>query len=312
VARAVGRSLYTEFDPGERRFAENRYYALNLSAFAPTLIEPELFGSVRGAFSDATDRVGWLEECGSSGGVNAVFLDEIGELDEAIQVKLLRLLQDRRYSRVGETRKVLREFKGKIIAATNRDLAAEMRAGRFRRDFYYRLCADVITTPGLRDQLADRPGDLPEIVRYVVRRRVLPSEGTRGEPLAGAEIDYLVAEVVAWIGHNLEVGYSWPGNFRELEQCVRNLMIRNDYQPPGVGQPEETGNPIEAFLRTVREGSLTSDALLGQYYALVLLRTGSYTAASERLKVDWRTLKKRLDREFLSRAIGPAQEAPGP
>jgi DNA-binding NtrC family response regulator len=310
VARAVGRSLYTEFDTVKRKFAENRYYALNLSAFAPTLIEAELFGTVRGAFSGATDRAGWLEECGSPGAVNAVFLDEIGELDEAIQVKLLRLLQDRGYSRVGETRKVLREFKGKVIAATNRDLAAEMRAGRFRHDFYFRLCADVITTPALRDQLADRPGDLPEIVRYVVRRRVLPSEGPRGEPMAGTEIDSLVAEVVAWISHNLGAGYSWPGNFRELEQCVRNLMIRNHYQPPGAGQPEETGNAAGAFLRTVREGSLTSDSLLGQYYALVLLRTGSYAAASERLDVDWRTLKKRIDLKFLSR-LEAARDASG-
>jgi transcriptional regulator with PAS, ATPase and Fis domain len=307
----VGRSLYTEFDTRKREFAENRYHALNLSAFVPTLIEAELFGTVAGAFSGATNRAGWLEKCGSPGAVNAVFLDEIGELDEAIQVKLLRILQDGEYSRVGETRKDLRKFKGKVIAATNRDLAAEMRAGRFRRDFYFRLCADVITTPALRDQLADRPGDLPEIVRYVVRRRVLPSDGTRGEPLAGAEIDSLVAEVVTWISHNLGVGYAWPGNFRELEQCVRNLMIRNHYQPPGVGQPEETGNPVGAFLRAVREGSLTSDALLGKYYALVLLRTGSYTAASERLGVDWRTLKKRIDLEFYSRLIEPAQAAPG-
>ena len=95
---------------------------------------------MRGAFSGATDRVGWLEECGSPDAVNAVFLDEIGELDEAIQVKLLRVLQDRKYSRVGETRRVPREFKGKVIAATNRDLTDEMRAGRFRPDFYYRLC----------------------------------------------------------------------------------------------------------------------------------------------------------------------------
>jgi hypothetical protein len=133
VARALGQSLYTEFDPGKKQFGENRYYALNLSAFAPTLIEPELFGSVKGAFSGATDRVGWLEECGGPGAVNAVFLDEIGELNETIQVKLLRVLQDRKFARVGETRQVLREFKEKVIAATNRDLAAEMRAGRFRR-----------------------------------------------------------------------------------------------------------------------------------------------------------------------------------
>jgi len=206
---------------------------------------------------------------------------------------------------------VPREFKGKVIAATNRDLAAEMRAGRFRPDFYYRLCADVIKTPALRDQLADRPDDLPDIVRYVVRRRVPRSEGTGAEPMAGAEVDSLVDEVVEWIGRNLEAEYSWPGNFRELEQCVLNLMIRNDYQPPAVGEPEAAGGQFGAFLRRVGEGSLTSDALLGKYYALVLLRTGSYTAASKRLGVDWRTLKNRIDPEFVSGSIAAARDAPG-
>jgi DNA-binding NtrC family response regulator len=129
--------------------------------------------------------------------------------------------------------------------------------------------------------------------------------------MAGAEVDSLVDEVVEWIGRNLKAGYAWPGNFRELEQCVRNLMIRNHYQPPGVGEPERADDPIEAFLRSVGEGSLTFDALRGKYYALVLLRTGSYAAASERLGVDWRTLKKKLDPAFLSRAIGPGRDAPG-
>jgi DNA-binding NtrC family response regulator len=310
VARAVGQSLYTHFDPKRQRFAENRYSSFNLSAFAPTLIEAELFGSVRGAFSGATDRVGWLEECGGPSAVNAVFLDEIGELDEAIQVKLLRVLDDRKYTRVGETRKSPRVFQGKVIVATNRDLVAEMRAGRFRPDFYYRLCADVIKTPALKEQLADRPEDLSDIVRYVVRRRVLQSEGPGVEPMAGAEVDSIVDCVVEWAGRNLEAGYPWPGNFRELEQCVRNLMIRNHYQPPGVGEPEGAGDPVEGFLHMVSEGALTSDALLAKYYALVLRRTGSLTAASERLGVDWRTLKRRIDPAFLPIGIGPGRGAP--
>jgi transcriptional regulator with AAA-type ATPase domain len=300
VARAVGESLYTAFDPKGRRFVNNGYYSLNLSAFAPTLIESELFGHVKGAFNGATDRAGWLEECGSPDAVSAVFLDEIGELDEAIQVKLLRVLQDRKFARVGETTKVPREFKGKVIAATNRDLAVEMRAGRFRADFYYRLCADVITTPTLRDQLADRPEDLPDVVRYVVRRRVLRSDGPDAEPMASEEVDTLVDEVVEWIGRNLEAGYSWPGNFREFEQCVRNLMIRNHYQPTCAAEPLGTDDPVQALLHSVREGSLTCDELLGKYYALVYFRTGSNAAASERLGVDWRTVKNGSDPDFLS------------
>ena len=104
------------------------------------MIESELFGHRRGAFTGAVeDRSGWLETCGPHG---AVFLDEIGELDAAIQVKLLRVLQSRTFQRIGETKP--RRFEGKVIAATNRDLDEEIGAGRFRSDLYYRLCADVV------------------------------------------------------------------------------------------------------------------------------------------------------------------------
>ena len=168
VARAIGLSCFIPFDPGTRSFRPTRPRCtspLNLSALSPTLIESELFGHVKGAFTGAhEDRAGWLERCGPHG---AVFLDEIGELDAAIQVKLLRVLETRQFQRVGSTDTL--PFKGKIIAATNRDLAAEMHAGRFRHDLYYRLCADQIVTPSLAEQLADRPEDLPELVRFIAR-----------------------------------------------------------------------------------------------------------------------------------------------
>src|SRR5207244_4143346 len=139
-----------------------------------------------------------------------VFLDEIGELDAGIQVKLLRVLQTGRFQKLGASDDL--EFRGKIIAATNRDLAAEMRAGRFREDFYYRLCADRITTPSLREQLADAPDDLHDMLRFIARKEI-------GE----AEAESLAAEVGDWIRQNLGRDYPWPGNFRELEQCVRNV-----------------------------------------------------------------------------------------
>ncbi|HET8577681.1 MAG TPA: sigma-54 factor interaction domain-containing protein, partial [Methylomirabilota bacterium] len=145
VARAIGLARYIPFDPEREAFAEDfagAFYALNLSALSPTLIESELFGHRRGAFTGALqDRSGWLDVCPQFG---AVFLDEIGELDVAIQVKLLRVLQSRTFQRLGDTRD--RTFRGKIIAATNRDLKREILTGRFREDFYYRLCSDLIST----------------------------------------------------------------------------------------------------------------------------------------------------------------------
>ncbi|RYG67550.1 sigma-54 factor interaction domain-containing protein, partial [bacterium] len=152
VARAIGASRYLPFDAAKGKFVDDvagGFVAVNLSALAPTLVESELFGHRRGAFTGAVaDRVGWLEQCPPRG---TIFLDEIGELDPAVQVKLLRVLQSRTFERLGDTRTL--SFRGKVIAATNRTLAKEIAAGRFRQDLFYRLCADVIETPPLRELL---------------------------------------------------------------------------------------------------------------------------------------------------------------
>jgi DNA-binding NtrC family response regulator len=280
---------------------------LNLSALAPTLIESELFGHVKGAFTTAhKDREGWLERCGQYG---AVFLDEIGELDAAIQVKLLRVIETRRFQRVGSTQAL--PFKGKIIAATNRDLAAEMHAGRFRHDLYYRLCADQVVTPSLAEQLSDRPEDLPELVRFIVQevlvKRTDDPDGLALEPAADdgltEEVERLTAEVVTWIDRELGREYAWPGNFRELGQCVRNVMIRGSYRPTLASRNRVGGlGPVEELLHQVCEVEVTADEFLGRYYALAYDRSnGSYTVAGRRLGVDWRTIKNRLDQTFLER-----------
>ena len=147
VARAIGLSRYIPFDPDREAFVgtiAGSFHALNLSALSPTLIESELFGHRKGAFTGALeDRVGWLESCPPHG---TVLLDEIGEVDAAIQVKLLRVLQTREFQRIGET--TPRAFRGKLIAATNRDLETAMHAGRFREDLLmnFRLCMVLIGT----------------------------------------------------------------------------------------------------------------------------------------------------------------------
>ncbi len=292
VARAIGLSQYIPFNPREGAFEadfDKLFFALNLSALAPTLIESELFGHCKGAFSGAVrDRAGWLEECDPHG---AVFLDEIGEVDPAIQVKLLRVLQTRRFERLGEAKP--RRFAGKLLAATNRDLAEELRRDRFRLDFYYRLCADPITTPTLREQLADDPADLENLVRFIT-----------GEVLGGGEeegeADDLAAEVVRWIERNLGRDYPWPGNFRELGHCVRGVMIRRDFRPLPLA-PERDRDEARRLAAEVAAGSLTAAELERRYYALVYAQSGSYQNAARRLGVDWRTVKSKLD------ARGPAE-----
>jgi DNA-binding NtrC family response regulator len=320
VARAIGLSGYIPFDPGSRRFVtggSELFVPLNLSALAPTLIESELFGHKKGAFTGAlADRDGWLKgrsECG------AVFLDEIGELDGAIQVKLLRVLESRRFHRLGDTETL--EFKGKIIAATNRDLGAEMHAGRFRHDLYYRLCADQVVTPSLAEQLADRPEDLAELVRFIAQDVLAGRAGTQDGAHPGpaddhasrGEAERLAAEVVAWIERDLGRDYAWPGNFRELGQCVRNVMIRGTYRPPSApGAGSGASGPVEAFLEQVREVGVTAKELLGRYYALAYDRSeGSYTSAGRRLGVDWRVIKRHLDPTFLERIRRPRTTGAG-
>ncbi len=281
VARAIGMSRYIPFDAGTETFVANfslQFHALNLSAMAPALIESELFGHRRGSFTGAVeDREGWLERCGALG---SVFLDEIGELDMGIQVKLLRLLQNRSFQRIGE--RTHRAFAGKIIAATNRDIPVEVRAGRFRTDLYYRLCSDMIVTPSLNEQLRDTPGELTHFIRHILRR-IVGDEGAEN----------LCAEVEAWILANLGADYDWPGNIRELEQCVRNVLIRRDYRP--LARPSL--DPREQLARDAAAGRLTADELLNRYVTLVVGQSESIEDAARKLQLDRRTVKKRADAE---------------
>ena len=121
-------------------------------------------------------------------------------------------------------------------------------------------------------------------------------------------MERLTAEVVAWIDRELGRDYAWPGNFRELGQCVRNVMIRGSYRPPLAPENRVGGlGPVEELLRQIRGVEVTVDEFLGRYYALAFDRSdGSYTAAGRRLGVDWRVVKSRLDPTFLERLRHPS------
>jgi len=284
VARAIALSRYIPFDESKRRFREgpeDGFHAVNLAALSPTLIESELFGHRRGAFTGATqDRKGWLESCPAHG---TVFLDEIGDLDATLQVKLLRVIQTRKFQRVGETAD--RDFPGKIVAATNRDLAAAVARGEFREDFYYRLCSDVIETVPLAAQVRDDPATLRPLVRFMARR------------IAGEESEDAAAEAERWIAKNLGREYDWPGNYRELEQCVRNVLIRGEYRPLASVDP---ATPAERLAAELSAGELTADEVLRRYVTLIYARTGSYAETARRIELDQRTVKSKVDRGGLA------------
>ena len=284
VARAVGRAGYLPFDEGARAFEldpATLFLALNLSALSPQLIESELFGYRKNAFTGALeDRAGWFETCPSGG---AVFLDEIGEIAPEIQVKLLRVLQTRRFQRLGDTEP--RAFRGKLISATNRDLAAELAAGRFREDLYYRICSDHIETPTLAEQVHGDRDELLHLLRFIARRHV----GAEGEAVAG--------ETLAWIERELGLDYAWPGNIRELEQCVRNVLVRERYEP----RPLARLAPEDELVRRLRAAELTAEELLSAYCTLVYARTGSFDGTARRIGLDRRTVRAKVDPELLRR-----------
>jgi DNA-binding NtrC family response regulator len=287
VARAIAESRYAPFDEQNLTFAHDgaqAFFPINISALAPTLVESELFGHRRGAFTGATgDRKGWLEMCPELG---SAFVDELGDLDLAIQVKLLRVIETRTFHPVGDTAAL--QFRGKLMTATNRDLAAAMRKGQFREDLYYRLCSDQVTTPSLAEQLADSPAVLRELVPYMARR------------VAGQEADELAREVLAWIEGNLEKDYAWPGNYRELEQCVKNVLIRRNYRPSRAGAEDA----VEELAADVRAGRLGADELLARYITVVYSRVSSYEETARRLGLDRRTVKAKVDVKLLARLKG--------
>ncbi|MCU0712016.1 MAG: sigma-54 factor interaction domain-containing protein [Pirellula sp.] len=280
VSQAIGMSRYVPFDPKKQCFVidpSEHYHAINLSAFSKSLIESELFGHTKGAFTDAREaRAGWLE---ASGDLGAVLLDEIGELDLVTQVKLLRLLQSRQFQRVGETK--IREFQGKIIAATNRDLRAEINKGTFREDLYYRLCSDVIVTPSLAEQLGHSPNALDDLVAYACQR------------LSPDDYNSLVEEVLHWIRNHLPQNYLWPGNIRELEQCVRNVLIHGSYSPDQSSALISTHN--SQLVRQIDNLELTADELLANYCKIAYSKTKNFEKAARLLQMDRRTVRAKID-----------------
>jgi DNA-binding NtrC family response regulator len=288
AARAIAQSRFVPFDEGSLTFLDEgagSFFPINISALSPTLVESELFGHRRGSFTGAvTGRKGWLETCPPLG---AVFIDELGDLDPAIQVKLLRVIETRTFHPVGDT--ASRQFRGKLIAATNRDLAAGIGKGTFREDLYYRLCSDQIATPSLAEQIAESPGVLRELVIYMARR------------VAGDEAETFAPEAIEWIERNLGPEYPWPGNYRELEQCIRNVLIRRNYRPSRV---IAAADPLEENARAFRAGQLTADDMLSRYCTAIYANTGSYEETARRLGLDRRTVKSKVDAALLARIRG--------
>ncbi len=272
VARAIHYS-------GPRK--DQRFVAQNCAALPDTLLESELFGHKRGAFTGAhADKKGLFEEAHRG----TIFLDEVGETQPGMQVRLLRVLQDGEIRPLGssETRKV----DVRIIAATNRNLKQDVEAGRFREDLYYRLRVVEIELPPLRERREDIPLLAHHFLDATSRRMQRKLEG-----FTNAAMDRLV-------------GYAWSGNVRELENEIeRCVALAGDADSIGVemlsehirGAPADGGGPLDAGLRGLPLNQAV-DALKERLIRDALRETGSKTRAAEKLGIPRQSLQKMMKR----------------
>ncbi|MCC6644196.1 MAG: sigma-54-dependent Fis family transcriptional regulator [Polyangiaceae bacterium] len=249
------------------------FVAVNCGAIPENLLESELFGHKRGAFTDAShDRRGLFEEADRG----TLFLDEIGELPLSLQVKLLRVLQAETLRRLGDTRD--QKVDVRIIAATHRDLAADVKAGRFREDLYYRLNVLPLHVPPLRE----RKDDIALLVDHFI---------ARNNARLGTDIRGLDPEA-----RRLLLGYAWPGNVRELENSIERAMVLAEGDViAGRDLPErvrDTEDPIQMQLASgdlsIKKASRVIEEVLIRR-ALQKTR-GNRTRAAELLEISHRAL----------------------
>jgi two-component system, NtrC family, response regulator HydG len=271
----TGKGLVARALHGESGRAGGPFVAVNCAAIPEGLLESELFGYVRGAFTGAThDRGGLFAE--ASGGT--LFLDEIGEMPLPLQAKLLHVIEAQSVRPVGGTREV--PVDARIVAATNRNLPAAVREGKFREDLLYRLDVVAIALPALRD----RREDLPQLCAHLLAE-------LRGRYPA-SPVERVGAEALAVLAR-----HGWPGNVRELSHVLERLVllgrhaeIATDDLPPAVRDPA-AADPLE-----FRGEILPIRELQRRYAAWALTQTGGHRArAAEKLGIDVKTLRGWLE-----------------
>lgn len=262
------------------------YISLNCAAIPENLLESELFGHEKGAFTGAVGRrIGKFEE--ANGGT--LFLDEISEMDVNLQAKLLRAIQEKEIDRIGSNKPVKIDIR--LIATTNRDLEHEVKAGTFRQDLYFRLNVINLTLPPLRE----RKTDIPRLSDFFIKKYA-DQNGVPAKPLSEAALDKLL-------------NYSWPGNIRELENIMhRAVLISRGEQlgPESIGVGTE-GTLAQKAAQTIQQGKgnepTATDQLVGKTVAEVerdlIIKTvdkclGNRTHAANILGISIRTLRNKL------------------
>ena len=258
---------------------------VHCAALSPTLLESELFGHEKGAFTGAHERrIGFIEQ--AQGGT--LFLDEIGEIDATLQIKLLRFLGERTFQRVGGNKTITADVR--LVAATNRDLKKMADAGTFRQDLYFRLAVVPIKLPPLRERLEDVPLLARAFLREFAREN--------GKPM----VDFAPEALEAL------ARYSWPGNVRELSAAVEHAVVfcRGEKitlrdLPPGVAHPAPVATGATAPRATAPPDDALSVRESEKQLIIRVLREsdGNRTAAAQKLGISRRTLHRKLHTHHL-------------
>jgi len=274
----VGKEVFARYLHARSRRSAGPFVAINCAAIPENMLEALLFGHERGAFTGAHEaRPGKFEL--AEGGT--LLLDEISEMDLALQGKLLRVLQEREVERLGGKRPIALDVR--VLATSNRDLRAEVQAGRFREDLYYRLSVFPLTIPPLRE----RPGDILPLARHFLARQGRGIEVPELMPCAAAEL----------------MNHAWPGNVRELDNVMQRALIlrsghgidaasiRLEAVAPGDGEAAAAAVPE---IRVLGDGLRTREEqlILGALHA----ERGSRKDAAARLGISPRTLRYKLAR----------------
>jgi two-component system response regulator PilR (NtrC family) len=259
---------------------ERPFVSINCSAFPETLLESELFGYMKGAFTGATANKKGLFESAEGG---TIFLDEIGDMTPAMQVKLLRVLQERRLRPLGGTAEVSVDVR--VLAATNQDLHAQIRQGSFREDLYYRIAVINIHLPALRERAEDIALLSFFFLRHYAERSGRAITGISPEALRCLET------------------YSWPGNVRQLENTIERAVALETTSEIQLNRLSDSvrnqSNAIEGDLFTLPEGPFDLEGFLAQVESSLITQAlrqsdGNQTMTAQRLKLTKGSLRHRL------------------
>ncbi|PAP77117.1 sigma-54-dependent transcriptional regulator [Rubrivirga marina] len=269
----TGKELVAQF-VHERSGRRGPLVAVNCAALPAELVESELFGHVRGAFTGAqADRAGRFER--ADGGT--LFLDEVADVPAPVQVKLLRVLQSGEYERVGDA--TPRRADVRVVAATNRDLEAALREGTFREDLYYRIAGVRVRLPPLRD----RPGDVVLLAEHL---------GARYAEAAGRPVPSWSDAALAALA-----AYRWPGNVRELQNAVERAVVLAKGGPVEPRHfPEEVREAEGSTDRPTDDAALSLEEIERRHIVRVLARSKDYEEAARVLGIDKATLWRKRKR----------------